>query len=49
MITNKPDTITSQDVVPSLVADHEFTSACLNISKPKKTARVSNVSVPQEL
>lgn len=36
MITNKQDIITSPEVVPSLVADHELISVILNISKSKR-------------
>lgn len=39
MTTNKPDIITSLDVVHSPVADHELTSAWLHISKPKKNIK----------
>lgn len=36
IITNKPDVILSQDVVPQVIADHDLISAVLNIRKPRK-------------
>lgn len=36
IITNKPDAILSQDVVPQVIADHDLVSAVLNVRKPRK-------------
>ena len=36
MITNKPDVIISQDVVPQVIADHDVISVVLNVRKPRK-------------
>ncbi len=36
IITNKPDVILSQDVVPQVIADHDLVSVALNVRKPRK-------------
>ncbi len=36
VITNKPDVILSQDVVPQVIADHDLVYVVLNVRKPRK-------------
>ncbi len=40
IITNKPDAIVSQDVVPQVIADHDLVSVVLNARKPRKLSVV---------
>ncbi len=36
IITNKPDAIVSQGVVPQVIADHDLVSVVFNARKPRK-------------
>ena len=37
VITNKPDTICSWDVIPHEIADHDLISVAIDVSKPKRS------------
>ncbi len=42
IVTNKPDAVSSYDVVPQEISDHDLISIVVDISKPKRQPVVRN-------
>ncbi len=40
IITNNPDLVLNHDVVPQVIADHDFISVQINVKKPKRQPNV---------